>query len=137
MRKSKAVLYGDGQECIVKELTGFEIDQLFDLAAQTDPTTFDNLLDGHDLTGDILATICSKTRQEMEKQLMSLPVSSWQPLLVAVKEVNPDFFDLARRLKHRAELIANMGRMLGSSFGEQSPTLSPVATTTPGDTGSL
>lgn len=139
MRRTKASGYtteAGRVEVVVRELTGIEIDRLYDQAEQMPMTMFDNLLDLHDITGSMLATICGLQAAQLAEALMPLPPSCWRQLLDDAKEVNPDFFAVARQIKNRAAMLAEYAKIVGSSLGEGFPGLSSVDTSTPGNTGS-
>ncbi len=132
MRKTKSVAYGDEKETVVRELTANEIDRLFDQEGSRPMTTLDNLLDVHDLTTSILAAMCGMDEQQMAEMIGGLTPSGYAPIITAAKELNPDFFAVARNLKNRAEMMANIGKMLGMSSDPRSASSSSTDTSTPG-----
>ena len=134
MRKTKAVPLTTGQELIVRELTPREIDTLFDAVQPARATIVDNLLEPHDLDSGLLAAMCGLDREALVGLLLDLAPSAWAPLLDAARELNPDFFAMARALQRRAGDLAALEQMLARVSAEPSVSVSSTATTGPGTT---
>ena len=134
MRKTRSVMYGDAQEATVRELTVLEIDGLFDLAERRSMTTLDNMLDVHNITAPILAAMCGVDEDGLRGMIGHLPPSGYAPLIQAAREANPDFFAMARNLKDRAGMLANLGKILDSVSESASVSASSTVITMPGAT---
>jgi len=128
MRKIKTINV-DGREIFVKELTVLEIDRLFDDAAKVNSTRsiLDDMLDQHDLTGDMLEFLSGVTVAELKE----MTPSTYLPIVQAAKEVNPDFFIMTQMLKNRSERLE---RMFAAGSGGMFPPSLPPDTSTSGIT---
>lgn len=108
MRNSKVIRFG-GKEIAVKELTCGELDELLG-GDQHKVTWLDRILEKDILTGGILAMSTGIA----ESELSTMTPSAIRPLVVACKEVNPDFFETARRdlekSRRAQEAILKLGR---------------------------
>ena len=134
MRKTKAIHLTADQELIVRELTPREIDGLFDAIQPARATIVDNLLEPHDLDAGLLAAMCGLDRQALTDQLLDLVPSAWAPLIDAARELNPDFFAMARALQRRAGDLAALEQMLARVSADASVSASSTAITGPGTT---
>ncbi len=99
-----------GREVTVKELT---VTQLDSLLGQEDyeATMLDRILEKDMLTGDLLHTATGISVQD----LSGMAPSAMRPLVEAFKEVNPDFFEMARREVSRAQ---EMAKLLEKGLGD-------------------
>lgn len=130
MRLTKAVQFA-GTELVVRELTPAEVDALYDLAAKSEASTLDNMLDVHDLNTTILARICALDPDKLAALLVNMTPSAYAPLIASAKEVNPDFFAMARLIRSRAEMLGAVGKMLDSFSATASAGSSSTATPPP------
>ena len=78
--------------------------------------------------------MCGLDRQALTDQLLDLAPSAWAPLIDAARELNPDFFAMARALQRRAGDLAALEQMLARVSAEPSASASSTATTAPGTT---
>lgn len=134
MRTTKAVEMGD-TTLVAKELTGREIDRLFDLSQKSGSSIMDALLDVHDLNLVLLSEMLGMEQARLEQLLLDTPPSEYAPVIAAAKEVNPDFFAMARQLKRLVGQLDVLDRMLGSDSAKGSAASSNTDTPTPGIMG--
>ena len=90
-----------GEEVIVRELTVSHLDYLLSVE-DYEATMLDRLLEGEMLTGPLLEA-ASGIKVAV---LAEMTPSELRPLVEAFKEVNPDFFEMARREVRRVEEMA-------------------------------
>lgn len=128
MRKTKAFTC-NGKTRIACELTPREIDALFD--ATRERSLLDDLLDVHDLDTGLLAAMLGMENDELAAELMDLPPSEIQVAVAACKEVNADFFVMARRRRELVGQMVIMEKMLAAASEKGSAASSSAATTVP------
>lgn len=133
MRKTKAVAV-DGQTYLVRELTPFEIDGLFDATADRTRSIVDGILDVHHLDCVLLGAMLDVSPERCAEVVGNLTASGYMPIIEAAKELNPDFFAMARRRLEYAGQLDVINQMLASVSGMESDGSSSPATTTPGIT---
>lgn len=138
MRKTKAVSVGD-KTYVVRELTPLEVDSLFDVSAQKERTTVDGILDVHLLDTVLLGAMLDVPPERCAEIIGQATTSEYMPIIEAAKELNPDFFAMARR---RLEYVGQLGainemfanQMRESASASASDGSSSTATTKPGIT---
>lgn len=133
MRKTKAI-DTDKTTYVVRELTPNEIDALFDQAKGKEPSIVDEILDIHLLDTVLLGGMLGVDPARCGEIIGGLTQSEYLPIIEAAKELNPDFFALARRLVERAgrvEGLAEIKEMLAKLSESASPSLLPLGTLTP------
>lgn len=133
MRKTKAVECA-GKTMVVKELTPREIDALFDESEVATTSIVDAMLDVHHLNLVLLAAMLGMERDSLEAMLLDTVPSEYGKVIDAGKEVNPDFFAMARQRAKLAGQIEAMDRMLALVSENASASSSSTATSTPGIT---
>lgn len=136
MRRTKAVDI-DKTTYVVRELTPNEIDALFDAAKVSSRSLVDEILDIHLLDTVLLGGMLGVDAGRCGEIIGGLTQSEYLPIIEAAKELNPDFFEYARRLVERAgrvEDVVAIKEMLGKISENALPSSLPVATTTPATT---
>lgn len=133
MRKTKAVEC-NGKTYVARELTPREIDRLFDQSAAGGEAIADAMLDVHDLNLVLLAEMLGMEPSAAAELVLDTTPSAYAPILAAVREVNPDFFAMARQRKNLAGQLERLERMLDSNSGPLSASSSNTDTATPGIT---
>lgn len=89
----------------VKELTVEQLDMLLGVDPATyQVSTLDRILEQHIINGAILSASCGLT----EEELIKLAPSRLRLLVDTCKEVNPDFFEMARRDLDRAKALEKL-----------------------------
>nr|WP_321465162.1 hypothetical protein [uncultured Desulfobulbus sp.] len=138
MRKTKAVIV-EGTTYVVRELTALEVDALFDQSIGRQQTTVDGFLDVHGLNTVLLGSMMDVPPERCAEIIGNMMPSEYRQILDAAKELNPDFFEMARRHLEYAgqiaainELLAN--RMHANASGNASASSSSTDTTRPGTT---
>lgn len=129
MRQTKAVEV-NGTTYVVRELTPKEIDALFDQSRQKEQATVDGILDVHCLDTCLLGAMLGIDPPRCEEIIGGLTTSEYLPIIETAKELNPDFFAMARRrLEYAGQLdaankiLANLcGNVLHSSLPTDTPT---------------
>jgi len=138
MRKTKAITTGDSTY-VVRELTPNEIDGLFDQSTSRRRTTVDDILDVHHLDCVLLGSMLGVDPERCAEIFGNLTSSESAPLIAAAKELNPDFFAMARRRIELVGQLAGLERMLaetthasasGSAFPPSSSTDTQAPPTT-------
>ena len=135
MRKTKAVELG-GATYVVKELTPLEIDGLFDQSPHRKRTMVDDMLDVHQLDTALLGAMLGVTPERCAEIIGQHPPSQYGVIIDASKEMNPDFFEMARRRVALAGQIEIVGQLLAAQIqdncsGKTSDTSSCPGTQTP------
>jgi len=133
MRKTKAVECA-GKTMVVKELTPREIDTLFDESEVATASIVDAMLDVHHLNLVLLAAMLGMEKDLLEAMLLDTVPSEYGKVIDAGKEVNPDFFAMARQRAKLAGQIEAMDRMLALVSESASVSSSSTATSMPGTT---
>lgn len=133
MRKTKAVEMG-GKTYVVRELTPLEIDRLFDQSREQTSSVVDAMLDVHNLDTVLLGAMLDLEPSEVERLIGERVPSEYQPIIEAAREINPDFFEMARRRHVLAGQMDAINRMLALASGSASPASSSTDTTRPGTT---
>lgn len=133
MRKTKAVECA-GKTMVVKELTPREIDALFDESEVATASIVDAMLDVHHLNLVLLAAMLGMKKDLLEAMLLDTVPSEYGKVIDAGKEVNPDFFAMARQRAKLAGQIEAMDRMLALVSEGASASSSNMATSMPGTT---
>lgn len=132
MRKTKAIDI-DGKVYVVRELTPFEIDKLFDqVNHQGTSSMVDAMLDVHDLDTVLLGAMLDLKAQEVERLIGERVPSEYQPIIAAAREINPDFFEMARRRRILAGQMDAINKILALASESPSPASLPLDTTMPG-----
>lgn len=131
MRKSKAVECA-GKTRVVQELTPAQVDALFDQSATGPGSIVDAFLDVHDLNVILLAAMVQMEPAELERELQETVPSEYGKLIAAAKEINPDFFAMARQRKELAGQLETLERMLVLASDKGSASSSSADTTMPG-----
>lgn len=97
----------------VCELTVAQLDALLNQPEDYTATLLDRMLDRHMVTGGML----SASTGISEGELSAMKPSELTPIVDQFKEVNADFFEMARREVKRAEEMSKaLGSNLGSAF---------------------
>lgn len=138
MRKTKAVTV-EGTTYVVRELTAMEVDALFDQSIDRQQSTVDGFLDVHGLNTVLLGSMMDTTPDRCAEIIGSMMPSEYRPILDTAKELNPDFFEMARR---RLEYAGHMGainemlahQMRASASANASASSSLTDTSRPGTT---
>ncbi len=138
MRKTKAVDI-DKSTYVVRELTPNEIDALFDATKGRARTTVDDILDIHLLDTVLLGGMLGVDAARCGEIIGGHTPSEYLPIIEAAKELNPDFFALARRrLEFATGQMAALGELLrtmdAGGSENASPSSLPTATTPPATT---
>ena len=133
MRKTKAVTVNE-KTYVARELTPLEIDGLFDVTSQRDRTTVDDILDVHHLDAVLLGAMLDVPPERCTEIIGGLTTSEYMPIIEAAKEMNPDFFVMARRRVELAGQLDAISRMLASASEKALPSSLPTDTSTPGTT---
>jgi len=119
---------------VVKELTPREIDTLFDESEVATASIVDAMLDVHHLNLVLLAAMLGMEKDLLEAMLLDTVPSEYGKVIDAGKEVNPDFFAMARQRAKLAGQIEAMDRMLALVSESASVSSSSTATSMPGTT---
>lgn len=98
MRTVESIQFND-KELVVKELTCAELDHL--LSENRQMTIVDRLFDEEVVTESMITTATGLTHDDLVK----FGPSKLRPLIDAVKEINSDFFRMARAEVKRAEKL--------------------------------
>jgi len=120
-----------GTTYVVRELTPFEIDRLCDRSVPQRASMVDAMLDVHLLDTSLLGAMLDLEPQEVERVIGERTPSEYGPIIEAAREINPDFFAMARRRIELAGQMDAINRMLALASESASPASSPSGTTTP------
>jgi len=123
-----------GKTRVVKELTPREIDALFDQSQAGTSSIVDQMLEVHDLNLVLLAAMVGVEPKDLETELLDTPPSEYGKVIDAAKEVNPDFFAMARQRQKLVGQLEAMERILGLASGKESASSSSADINTPGTT---
>lgn len=130
MRKTKAVEV-NGATYVVRELTPSEIDALFDQSRQKEQSTVDGILDVHCLDTCLLGAMLGVDPPRCEEIIGGLTTSEYMPIIDTAKDLNPDFFAMARRRLEYAGQLENEYKILAKICEQALPGSSHVATKEP------
>ncbi|MGD9947521.1 MAG: hypothetical protein AB7U29_03465 [Desulfobulbus sp.] len=133
MRKTKAIDI-NGTTYMVRELTPLEIDQLFDQSKSRSRTIVDDILDVHCLDTVLLGSMLGVEPPRCSEIIGPLTPSEYMPIIEAAKELNPDFFEMARRWVDRAGQLGEISKIIGKISESASESLSSTDIVTPGIT---
>lgn len=120
-----------GTTYVVRELTPFEIDRLCDRSVPQRASMVDAMLDVHLLDTSLLGAMLDLEPQEVERVIGERTPSEYAPIIEAAREINPDFFAMARRRLELAGQMDAINRMLAIASESALPASSPSGTTTP------
>lgn len=130
MRKTKAVEVNRATY-VVRELTPIEIDALFDQSRQKEQSTIDGILDVHCLDTILLGAMLGVDPPRCGEIIGGLTTSEYMPIIEAAKELNPDFFAMARRRLEYAGQLAEANKIIANLCGNVLPSSLPTDTPTP------
>lgn len=130
MRKTKAVEVNVATY-VVRELTPSEIDALFDQSRQKEQSTIDGILDVHCLDTCLLGAMLGVDPPRCAEIIGGYTTSEYMPIIETAKELNPDFFVMARRRLEYAGQIAEANKILANLCGNALPSSLPMDTPTP------
>jgi hypothetical protein len=133
MRKTKAVTVNE-KTYVARELTPLDIDGLCDVALRQKKTIVDDFLDVHFLDAVLLGAMLDVPPEHCAEIIGGLTTSEYMPIIEAAKEMNPDFFVMARRRVELAGQLDAISRMLASASEKASPSSLTTDTSTPGTT---
>jgi len=115
MRKTKAVTV-EGTTYLVRELTAIEVDALFDQSIDRQQSTVNGFLDVHGLNTVLLGSMMDVTPDRCAEIIGNMMPSEYRQIIDTAKELNPDFFEYARRRIEYAGQMAAINALLANQM---------------------